>query len=107
MLPAASDAAHVTEVDPSGNNEPDGGVQATPPTTATSSLAWGRAKLTTAPEGPVASAMIGGGVATMGGVTSPHRMSAMADGSPRLSRPSPSISANAVTKSMPGAAGPV
>ena len=68
-MPAASVAEQVTVVVPSGNVEPDAGEQeaATEPDTVSVAEAE---KLTTAPEGPVASTVILAGTVTVGGVVS-------------------------------------
>src|SRR5438552_2029671 len=69
MLPCASTAVQVTVVVPRGNVEPDGWSQITVsgPSTASKALA---VKLTVAPSGPVASATMGSGRVSTGGVVS-------------------------------------
>src|SRR5262245_11960308 len=69
VLPAASVDVQVTVVWPSGNVLPEGGahVVATAPSTRSVALA---AKLTAAPDGPVASSVMFAGTDTAGGVVS-------------------------------------
>jgi hypothetical protein len=69
VLPCVSDAVHVTLVVPSANVEPDGTLQVSGRGPSTRSVALA-ANVTTAPFGPVASALILGGTVSAGGVVS-------------------------------------
>src|SRR5262249_54917575 len=68
-LPCASTAVQVTVVVPIGNGEPEGGLHVTVRGPSTESMAP-TVKLTAAPSGPVASAVIGSGTVITGGVVS-------------------------------------
>src|SRR5206468_12634900 len=69
VLPLRSAAAHFTVVEPSANDEPDGGSQETGRDPSTESVAVGT-NVTDAPDGPVASALSGSGSVKTGFVVS-------------------------------------
>jgi len=69
LLPWASVAVQVTVVGPTGNVEPDGGLHVTGRGPSTRSIAFA-ANVTTAPLGPVASAVTLAGTVSAGGVVS-------------------------------------
>jgi hypothetical protein len=69
VLPALSVAEHVTLVEPTGNVEPEAGVQVTGTEPSTRSEAEAL-KVTLAPLGPVALTVMSAGTVTTGGVLS-------------------------------------
>jgi hypothetical protein len=69
VLPDLSVAEHDTTVEPTGNVEPEAGVQVTDTEPSTESSAE-TVKVTTAPLGPVASTVMSAGTVTTGGVLS-------------------------------------